>query len=366
MSESSILHITSSLNLGGAERVAVNMVNSLPRENYRLHLCTTRYDGVLAGEVAEDVKRVTLGRNSMFDIKGVLKLVSYLKQHRISLIHAHDTSVFIAALSHLILPSVKVVWHVHGNLEGQLYRQRRFLYQVAAKQVDHVIAVSQPLATWVKGSLGVSASDVSYLPNFVLKKASDDTALPLPGTNGSRIVCVANLRHPKDHLTLISAMTKVVQHQPDAHLLLVGDSPDDDYANKVKQKIKELQLQQHISIIGKRMNVWPILEMCDIGVLSSSSEGMPLSLIEYGMASLPSVATRVGQCAEVLNHGKVGLLVDVGSPGELAQALLDLLALPDKRATLGRAFYHYVQEQYGSDSAIKQICQIYTHLLSAT
>src|SRR5438876_11120160 len=83
---------------------------------------------------------------------------------------------------------------------------------------------------------------------------------------------------------------------------------------------------------------------CDVGVLSSRSEGMPLALLEYGMNGLPSVATRVGQCAEMLDDGRAGLLVPPAAPEPLAKAILALLQSPEQRAELGGRFRQRTQQ----------------------
>src|SRR5438876_10197966 len=73
-----VMHITDTLAAGGTERVAVNVVNNLPREQYRVHLCTTRQDGPLASLVAEDVGRLRLSKSRTIDRKAIQQLVAYV------------------------------------------------------------------------------------------------------------------------------------------------------------------------------------------------------------------------------------------------------------------------------------------------
>jgi len=365
MVQSDILHLVNTLNLGGAERVAVNLVNLLPRDAYQVHLCTTRYDGPLAAEVAVDVNRSSLNRTSKFDVDGVRKLVTYLRTNKISLIHAHETTVFLAALARIASPSTKIIWHAHfGNLNEQFSLSKRLLYSAAVKNVDYIMAVNQPIVDWAQQALKMPADQVGYFPNFVTQGVEKQIDSPLPGIEGERIVCVANFRPQKDHINLVQAMALVIEKRPTAHLLLVGDTSNQEWLKKVQTHIVEMGLEQSISILGRRMDVWSILKMCDIGVLSSRDEGMPLSLIEYGMASLPAIATRVGQCAEVLDEGKVGLLIEPHSPDALAQAMLDLLASPAKRTALGAQFHDYVATHYSAESSIERIKSVYNRLLS--
>jgi len=107
-----------------------------------------------------------------------------------------------------------------------------------------------------------------------------------------------------------------------------------------------------------------VLRGCDVGVLSSVSEGLPLALLEYGMAKLPVVATRVGQCAEVLDEGRAGLLVPPGSPAELAEALVKLLGDGSQRREMGEKLCSRVREHYGPDKVVSQICRVYDLVLA--
>ena len=123
-------------------------------------------------------------------------------------------------------------------------------------------------------------------------------------------------------------------------------------------------LAAHVSLLGCRDDVAAVLKGCDVGVLSSSSEGLPLALIEYGMAGLASVATRVGQCAEVLDAGRAGLLIPPCEPAALATAILTLLESPQQRALLGGQLRERVHQVYSDGPAMHQIGAVYETVLS--
>jgi glycosyltransferase involved in cell wall biosynthesis len=133
----------------------------------------------------------------------------------------------------------------------------------------------------------------------------------------------------------------------------------------VKQEVARNSLGQNISILGQRRDISALLHVCDIGVLSSRTEGLPVSLLEYGMAGLPVVATQVGECEEVLDRGGAGLLVPPQSPRDLAEALLSLLDSRERRALLGERFLHRVQKLYSTKAIIERVCLVYTQVLES-
>lgn len=363
MNRLGVMHITDTLEAGGAERVAVNLVNLLPRSRYQTHLCTTRRDGPLATLVAPDVARLRLNRGRRFEAGALRRLVAFIRARDIQVLHAHSTSLFIASMASLFPPHPAVVWHDHF---GEPLEQRSAWFdRPFARHASGVIVVSQLLLNWAVRRLAIPAERVWYIPNFVCETESNGETLKLPGVAGKRIVCVANLRTQKDQLTLLKAMALVVRRVPTAHLLLVGAAPDRAYLALIKTAIARLGLNANVALLGERADVPAIIQASDIGVLSSIAEGLPLALIEYGMAGLPTVATRVGQCPEVLDDGKVGIVVPASSPEQMAEALLSLLSSPDHRASLGRLFRQRAQQLYSVGSSVEQICQVYELVLAA-
>lgn len=359
------MHVIDTLEAAGAERAAVNFVNALPRDRYIPYLCTTRSDGPLDASVASDVGRLRLERTSRFDLGAVARLRKFIQTNDIRILHVHSSALFITRIAALGL-NVVTIWHAHyGRYSTSDHFAQR--YRLATSGIDGVITVSEELSQWCRDRLGVPLKSVWYLPNPVC--LDDDVAgnagtlsSPLPGAKGTRIVCLANFRPEKDHFTLLRAMVRVVNEVPSAHLLLAGKCNDSDYKQRVQKEIEAFGLQGNVSVLGERHDVAAILRACDIGVLSSTSEGLPMSLLEYGAASLPAVATRVGQCSDVLDHGLAGMLVPPASADDLAASLLSLLQSADERLRLGERFRARVAEVYSADAVIGLVCQIYDTL----
>ncbi|GAA4451846.1 glycosyltransferase [Novipirellula rosea] len=359
-----VMHMTDTLDLGGRERIAVELVNQMPRDRYRTSLCTTRRDGPLSQCVSADVGRICLHRKHTFDLRAIRNLVKYNRDHRVDVLHAHGSSILVARMAAMFSPHPAIIWHDHYGTNERKERST-WLFRLLLRHVGGVVAVSKPLADWSQNQLHFRKDRIWCLPNFVDTTKQVAPHRELPGRRGSRIVCVANVRPVKDHLTLIRAMQRVVIPYPDAHLLLVGAHPDANYLSLVQREIQIQGLQSHVTLLGIRQDVTSILEGCDIGVLSSTSEGLPVSLLEYGATSMSVVATRVGQCGDVLDDGKAGLLVPASEASQLANAIISLLADESKRKSLGRAFFNRVQSRYSAEAVIGQLSEIYETVLGS-
>lgn len=353
-----VLQMVDTLEAGGAERVAVNLANLLPRDRFRSYLCTTRREGVLAELVAPDVGRLALARKRRLDFAALGRLRRFVREEQVDIIHAHGASLFFAALASFLPACPSIVWHDHF---GRYAVEERpvWLYKKLASRARGVIAVNEPLAQWSIRKLGRPASRVWYVPNFVADPPPGEAPADLPGQPDKRIVCVANLRPQKDHLTLVAAMSNVTERVPDAHLLLVGSGGDSEYRSQIEAAIAERSLQAHVTLLGQRLDVAAIMRACAVGVLSSRSEGLPLALIEYGMSGLAALATRVGQCGEVLDDGRAGMLVPPGEPPALADALVALLVSPERRAHFAEQLHARVEQAYSARVGIEQVARIY-------
>jgi glycosyltransferase involved in cell wall biosynthesis len=355
------MHLIDALDAGGAERVAVNMANLLPADRYAAHLCTTRRDGALDSLVAPHVGRLRLRRRSTFDLAAIHRLRQYVARHDIRILHAHETALFTATAAALLPPFPAVVWHDHFGRHG-IEARRLSLYRLPARRARAVISVSPALAEWAVQSLGLPIDRVHFIPNFVAP-ATAVAVPPLPGSPGSRIVCVANFRRQKDHPTLLRALAIVRSASPTAHLLLAGDEVDAAYAAEVRRTAADLGVDDRVTFLGSRDDVAGILRGSDVGVLSSASEGLPLALLEYGHAALATVATSVGASAEVLADGAAGRLVPAGHPAALAAAIVDLLDHPERRRDLGRALQAHVMRNFSGEAGIARVAALYDRIL---
>lgn len=356
-----VLHLIDTLDAGGAERVAVNLANHLPHDRFRAHLCATRRGGMLEKEISPQVGFLSLNRRGRFDPGAVARLVAYIRQNKIEILHAHSSSVFLACLAAVICNCI-LIWHDH-NGTAEIINRPTFLFKAIARKISAVFSVTRPLAKWATVDLHISQLRVFYLPNFVVEPANIRPADKLPGTSGFRIINIANFRAQKDQIGLVRSFRKVVDKEERAHLILVGANVESGYGQAVQDEIILLNLEKRVTWLGRRGDVPALLAGCDIAVLSSLSEGFPLTLLEYGWAGLPVVATRVGECAEILAEGKAGILVEPGNPQAMAQQILNLLGDPTLRRSYGAALHDRIQKEYSSDVIMSRVMDVYRQVL---
>jgi glycosyltransferase involved in cell wall biosynthesis len=173
---------------------------------------------------------------------------------------------------------------------------------------------------------------------------------------------VARLDHLKDHHTALRALDRLVQSVPSARLLLVGDGPE---RGAIETEIDRHQLWSNVSLLGTRRDVSRVLAAADALLLTSISEGIPLTLLEGMAAGLPVVATRVGGVAEVVVDTETGLLAPSGDDAALAAALRQLAQEPGLRQRLGACGCQRVQDHFDDGAMLTSYDQIYREMLGA-
>jgi glycosyltransferase involved in cell wall biosynthesis len=177
---------------------------------------------------------------------------------------------------------------------------------------------------------GIAARTCDAQHTVVIRNAIDVQRAPRakPDEGTPRIVFVGRLKYPKDGETLLRAAAALGDR--DYVLEIVGDGPD-------REQLESLPHDERVRFAGERDDVPQLLAASSVFVLSSRSEGLPISVLEAMAAGLPVVASDVGGLREQVVDGETGLLVPAGDAAALADALARLIDDPSLRRTMGDA-----------------------------
>ncbi len=356
-----VLQLIDSLHVGGAERMSINIANALAKESsIKSCLIATREGGDLEEFIDKNVVYACLHKKGLTDIVGLKKLRKFILENNITVIHAHGSSVFWAMFMKLRKPSLKVVWHDHfGMVEQAEVRPREYrLLKYVKSFLHHYIVVNDMIKTWGMNNLGIKEKNITYLRNFAaLESGNNVLKTEIPGVEGKRIVCLANLRFQKDHLFLVQIAKEVVKKNPDWTFLCVGGIFNDAYSDSIKEAIAANKLENNVFLLGTRTDVSGILSHSTIGILTSMSEGLPVALLEYASYSLPVVCTNVGQCKEVVAES--GFVIENKDVNAFADALQVLIENEKARGDFAKSLHNRVIDLYSEKGAINTLLEIY-------
>ncbi len=347
-----------SLHPGGAERMALNLTNSLVGRIEYSGICVTRKEGLLSAQIKPEAGYIFLDKKHVFDLKTILKLHKYIRKNQIEILHAHGTSFFLGCLIKLLNPRLKLVWHDHyGNRAVKKITEFPVLY-ICSFFFNGIIAVNKELLNWANNNL--LCKNMRYIPNFLTNEFSKKNIVHNRENEAWKLICIANLKTPKNHLNLLKAFKTVWKKYPQCNLYLIGKKYGDKYERQIELFLAENNLQKKVVLTGEVPNVDLYLGVAKLGILSSDSEGLPMALLEYGSAGLPVVCTNVGECSAII--GNYGKIVKVNNPDALAKGILYYLENEEARKRDAENFYGVILENFSEDKIIAEILGFYTTL----
>lgn len=353
-----ILQLIDTLEPGGAERMAVNIANTLSEHHIENILVVTHRNGPMSAGLNSNTALHVLNKKHALDVVAFYRLIKVVANNEVTHIHAHSTSLFWAVLLKIIRPKLTILWHDHYGNRAQDKLYNIFL-KIAVHFLSYIIVVNQKLYDWCVSHLSLKNKRIAYINNYPLAPNNKQNIIRKMNCEFN-IVCLANIRTEKDHLTLIKALKLIIRQHPNirTHLYLAGNYKHDDYYLSVTSLINSENLTDKVHILGHVDDTYKLLSTCHVGVLSSRFEGLPMSLLEYGIAEIPVIVTDVGECAEVVGHGKYGYIVPPGSPEALYHALEHVFTHYDEALAKAAQLKEHVQNNYGSKNFMKQYLQL--------
>ena len=333
-----VVHVTLGLDVGGQEKLLVEMARHADRSRFRLHVVSLTTRGVLAEDIEACGWPVTaLGAPEGLRPGIVLRLARLFRRLRADVVHTHDDRPNIYGAPAGKLAGARVV-HTRHSQGTRLTARQRWLVRLISSFDDRFVCISEDSAGWAVRQ-GISRRKVRVQLNGI-----DLTRFGYSGSApDGPAVLVARLSPEKGIDTLLRAVPLVVAECPDFRLEIAGDGPCREALQGI---VSELHLGDVVRFLGTVRDVPSLLSRARLFILSSLTEGISLTLLEASARGLPIVATNVGGNPEVVADGVTGLLVPPSAPDAMAASVLRLWTEPDLRGRMGRAGRLRVEERF--------------------
>ncbi len=137
------------------------------------------------------------------------------------------------------------------------------------------------------------------------------------------IVTAGRLMPQKNQKMMVDAFEKIAKKFPEYQLIIYGEG---DYRSELEEYVVSKELDEKVLMPGSVTDLYEKIKKASLFVLSSNYEGMPNALIEAMCMGLPVISTKVSGATDLIQHGKNGLLVEVGSEKELTDAIETMLS----------------------------------------
>lgn len=356
---------------GGAEKVLYTLFKGLDRDKWHpiliYHPCTGVDPFIKTVEELQIQTVPTPLIKSSNDLYGMYLLISKLRSIRTTIFHANVNWPLSCkyGLVAAFLARVGVILATQHLFPGLGWRRGRLEQRLISRLVDTYIAVSDDVARQMREII-TPASKVEVVHNGIIIKdydGYDNSATPQAyatikrGREDSPIVLtVARLDEQKGHTYLLKAATEV----PGALLVFAGDGPE---RASLENEARELCLSDRVIFLGQRNDVRELLQGCDMFVLPSLYEGLPLSIMEAMASGKPVIASNIGGVKELIRDGETGCLVTPGDPHALARAINTLVSKPALSRKLAMAGKGLVEKEFSAESMVAAVTGIYNRRL---
>lgn len=356
-----VVHMVYRLGTGGLERVLADTVAGLNDFQHVIISLTDKTD--FAQRLPDNISIYELNKQPGKDLGHYLRLWKRLRKIKPALLHTYN----IATLEYQLvgkLAGIKAGIHAeHGrdiyDTDGTHSRYNR-LRRWFKPLVKRFVPVSEDLAVWLREDLGFEAEKVTRIYNGIDTKHY----VPIdPAEDGTfTLTTVARLSPIKDQATLLQAYGLFLQrYSGQSRLQLVGDGPE---RATLEALVSELGIAKNVEFAGEQHNVLPYLQACDLFVLSSIAEGIPMTVLEAMACGKPIVATQVGGLPELVEAGRNGLLVSAQNPEAMAAAWLNYAENRQRCRQEGDKSRQVVVEHFSLEQMLSQYQALYTKVIA--
>jgi glycosyltransferase involved in cell wall biosynthesis len=351
------MFIITSMPVGGAETLLVNLMRRLDRNQILPELCCLKEMGPL-GEAAANEVTVHSGLiRTKYDHRVLPRLRKLIDEQRIDAVVTVGAGdkMFWGRLAAWLegVPVILSALHSTGwpDCVGCLNRLLTPLTDgfiaVAANHGRHMIEQERfPEAKVTVIPNGVDTYRFRSLPDSglaVKTKLGIPLAAPVCGI-------IAALRPEKNHTLFLRAAALTAKQRPDAHFVIVGAGPE---RAKLERIAIEAGVASSTHFVGSRSDIPQILSAFDVFALTSHNEANPVSILEAMACEIPVVSTRVGSVEESVADGGTGYLVQPGDANALAENWVKLFADRALARTLGSAGRLAVEANWSLDGMVK-------------
>ena len=370
----SVMHLIHTVAYGGVETAILNWVGRLDPHRFEVHLVCFANPGqteIPFVHAAERrgfrVDRITWSRRKPI-FRARRELIALLHQHRVDILHTHNTYADLVGVAAARLVAVKTittlyVWskfHWRRNLLQTLNRWLLPYFDLVSAHCEETYR--RTVAAGVPESrlrLLICGYEPALMQPTSAERLRRRRALDV---QDDEIVLanIARLYPEKGQKRLLQLFREIHAVHPAARLWIVGVGP---LEAELRTLATSLGLDPYVRFLGFSKELPDLLASVDIQVSSSTAEGVPLAICAGMAAALPIVATDVGGLPEVLDHGRAGVLVPVTNDHAFVAAVSSLIRNPGRRVQLGLAAKHFIDNSYSLAYAVKRLEATYYEVL---
>ncbi len=322
-----IVHVVDSMEVGGAETLVRQMCHLQREQGHEPEVYAIAALGALGERMRSEGFRVeaNVGRHLVDSSRHFLQL---FRSSRPDVVHLHNPTptMYAAPAARLAgVPSIVSTRHSLVAPPRNLTMERK--YKVAAMFCDWIVGICEATTSNIRDAGSAPNKKIVTVYNGAVPMAPPP-ADQRPAKPGFTLLYVGRLEPVKNLEFLLRCFREAVAEAPEMHLWVVGDGTE---RRKLEEVTDELAIRSNVTFWGQQMDVAPFFASADAFVMSSVSEGLPMSLLQALSSRLPAVVTDVGGMAEVVRLAQAGVTVPVGDTKGMSEAFVRLATQTNER-----------------------------------
>ena len=349
-----IAHVVDCMEVGGAETLVSQMCR-LQREQGHAP-CV--YAVASLGPLGEQMRAegFSVQANVGWHLSGPSRnFFRVFKETHYDVVHLHNPTPTVYAAMAARMAGVPSIVSTRHNLAASPRRLVVELkYALAATCCDWIAGVCDATTNNMKSIHSIPARKIVRVYNGT-DPVSRVPHEQWPAKTGFTLVYVGRLEPVKNHVLLLYAVQAALQSMPGLRLWMVGDGSERKMLESLASK---LGIASQVIFFGQQLDVAPFFSAADAVIMSSKSEGLPISLLQAFSMGLPAIVTDVGGMAEVVRLARAGFTVPANDPAEMAAAILRLASNDEER----RQFATHAEEAFLSRFTLKTMVAAYMDL----
>jgi len=361
-----ILHISTIREWRGGDNQMLTTYNILKdhRELSQIILCPE--DSVLFQKCKKGkIPVFSAPRKSKFSLAFLKTIIKVVKEENVDVIHVHDSTALTLSLFSLkFLPKVKLVYSRKRNNKVKSNYFKKLKYN--NPRITKILCVSQAVKEVLLPVLKDPNKAVVIYDGIDVNKFSNPTiSTNLRSEFRLKPECIligniAGLTRQKDLFTFLDAAELILKdNKEDINFVLVGEGP---LEGELKDYAIKLGISDRVFFAGFRREIPSILAQFDIFLLSSETEGLPLSVMEAFAAKIPVVATNAGGTGEAVKQGITGMISPVREAAPLARNVKELIQNPALKSLIVSNAFKLVHQKFTLEVMEKEYAAFYKSL----
>ncbi len=355
-----ILYIIDSLRSGGKERRLVSLIEGLERfEDVEMKLIilseNIHYNSVLN----LNIKIHKLSRDIRKDIKIIFKFNKILKSFKPDIVHCWDN---IASINFAPICKIKRIPFINSMITAAPpkldYFSKRYISNALSYVFSDVILSNSKaglVSFRVPKSKGYCIHNGFDMERVKVKMSKEKTRKKFNINTSSIVGMTASFTEKKDYETFVKAGEQVLKKNKDITFIAIGDGLN---LSLVKSIIHKDNLK-HFKFLGIQSDVESIVNIFDIGVLATYTEGISNAIMEYMAFAKPVIVTDGGGTSELIKDSITGFLIKQKDASQLAEKIMFLLSNSDKAIEMGEDGKKRIEEYFNLDRMVLQTYQLY-------